>query len=162
MTGGRGRKEQLLEPIVYYPHENFQESDEEPESPFEMNDWPAMIGKNAILAIPVDVEESIGNMVRTLLKDKDFLDLVKTAVNTKVEETLSPKPTTGSIVYEEIKGREEIEKKYAGKFVAIDTKSKEVVGDGDTLEDALAKARSKTKSKNLYFRKVGKDYLFKV
>jgi hypothetical protein len=75
---------------------------------------------------------------------------------------LTPTNTRGSLVYDKLNKDLGLDEKYAGKVVAIEVITKKVVGVGDSVDDAYADSKSKTDSKNLYFKKVGKEYLFRL
>ena len=70
------------------------------------------------------------------------------------------KPTKADLVYEQYKA--ELEKRYFGKIVAIDTDLGEIVGVGDTILEAYEEAKKKTGKDKFDFRRVGFKYVFKV
>ena len=59
----------------------------------------------------------------------------------------------GEEVYEE--NREEWERRYLGKIVAIEVESRRLAGIGDTLEEAYEEAVKRFPGKKFYFRRVG-------
>lgn len=59
----------------------------------------------------------------------------------------------GEEVYEH--NKEELEKTYLGKIVAIEIESGTIAGIGRTLDEAYEKAVKKHPSEKFYFRKVG-------
>lgn len=67
------------------------------------------------------------------------------------------KPTEADRVYELF--REELEKEYFGKIVAVDTDSKQIVGMGDTLLEAYNNAKEKTGKDQFDFKRVGYKYI---
>ena len=58
--------------------------------------------------------------------------------------------------------REELEKKYFGKIVAVGTDSLEVVGVGDTILEAYNNAKEKTGKDKFDFRRIGYKYIYRV
>ena len=96
------------------------------------------------------------------MKNQDFLASVRAAVKEVVRTAFTPQKTRGMAVYDEVNEEQGLDMKFAGKVVAIEIDTKKVVGVGDSVEAAYADARGKTDSKKLYFKKVGKDYLFKL
>jgi len=70
----------------------------------------------------------------------------------------------GERIYEE--NREEWEKAFYGKIIAIETESEQMAGVGESVDDAYQKALKKYPGRRFYFRKVGKEksagYLFMV
>jgi hypothetical protein len=59
----------------------------------------------------------------------------------------------GEDVYSE--NKDEWEKAYFGKIIAIEVESKELAGIGETLDEAYEDALKKYPDKQFYFRKVG-------
>lgn len=68
--------------------------------------------------------------------------------------------TKADIIYE--KKKNELERKYFGKIVAIDTETEEIVGIGDTLLEAYEMAKKKTSKDKFSFRKVGYPYVYRL
>jgi hypothetical protein len=97
-----------------------------------------------------------------LFSNPAFLDRLHKEVKTTLRDLMAPKRTEGSLVYNELQKKLDLEAKYKNKFVAIDVKSKELVAEGNTLDEAYANALTNTKSRHLYFRKVGRPYLLRV
>jgi len=58
--------------------------------------------------------------------------------------------------------REELEKKYFGKIVAIDIDSLGVVGIGDTILEAYNNAKEQTGKDKFDFRRIGYKYIYRV
>lgn len=100
-------------------------------------------------------------LVEGLFADPEFNKQLRIEVKQVVTETLEPKPTRGSLVYKKLQKKLDLNQ-YQNQFVAIDVEKKELVATGQTLEEAAANARAKTKSTKLYFKHVGHDYLFRV
>jgi predicted nuclease with TOPRIM domain len=74
----------------------------------------------------------------------------------KISE-ISYKPSKTDSIYE--KHKEELEKDYLGKIVAIDLDSETIVGIGNTILEAYKDARKKTDKAKFSFKKVGSPYL---
>jgi len=53
--------------------------------------------------------------------------------------------------------RNELEKNYMGKVVAIDIEKEEIAGIGDDINDAYKAASKKSPNRPFYFRKVGEE-----
>jgi hypothetical protein len=70
------------------------------------------------------------------------------------------KPTLADKVYK--KYREELEDKYLGKIVAIDSKSEEIVGIGNSVLEAYKEAIKKSEEKRFSFRRVGCKYVHRI
>lgn len=79
-----------------------------------------------------------------------------------VEQISLPKKriTKAEQVYEKL--RSKLEKKSMGKIVAIDVNKADVVAIDDTIEEAYAKAITKSDKKRFYFRKVGQSQLSSI
>lgn len=97
-----------------------------------------------------------------LFRNPAFLDRFRKEVETTLRDLMAPKRTEGSLVYDELQRKLDLEAKYRNKFVAIDVQSKELVAEGNTLDEAYARALANSKSRHLYFRKVGRPYLLRV
>jgi hypothetical protein len=96
------------------------------------------------------------------LTSQEFEEQLRKQVQLAVDKALAPEPTRGSIVYDKLNKQNDIENKYMHKVVVIDVKTEQIVVVADTIQEAYEVARSKTKSRNLYYRRVGRDYLYRV
>ena len=70
----------------------------------------------------------------------------------------------GEQIYE--RNREEWEKTFPGKIIAIETESEQMAGIGENVDDAYREALKKYPGRQFYFRRVGEEraagYLFTV
>lgn len=62
-------------------------------------------------------------------------------------------PTEADLVYE--REKEELERRYFGKIVAIDVDSKAIVGVGDSILEAYREAKKKTSKNKFAYKRVG-------
>ena len=58
--------------------------------------------------------------------------------------------------------QENLESKYMGKIVAIDSKSEKIAGIGDSILEAYEEAKKKSTQKQFTFRRVGCNYINRV
>ena len=136
---------------------------EDPRIPLpEDGDWRSKFRSNAVNESLREPHPIPLMSVADLFENRDFVGKLQKEVTIAVQNLFSPKPTEGSLVYQKLLKNLDIENTFKDKYIAIDVKNEEIIGTGDTLEEAYADARSKSKSRNLYFRKVGQNYLFRV
>lgn len=102
------------------------------------------------------------DFVTFLLGNQEFVEQLQKQVQVAVDKVLSLEPTRGSVVYDKLNKQMNLEGRFMHKFVVIDVKSEKLVAVADTIQQAYQTARAKSKSRNLYFRKIGRDYLFRA
>ena len=98
----------------------------------------------------------------SLLENKEFVSLLRKKVEETVNKMFSPKETKGFIVYKDLDHDLKLNENYKNQVVVIDTETREFITAAPTIEGAFKRAKEKTDSKNLYFKKVGQDALFRV
>jgi hypothetical protein len=69
-------------------------------------------------------------------------------------------PTKADAIYESL--REDLESKYLGKIVAIDSKAKKVAGIGNSMIEAYENALQNSTEKQFSFKKVGSNYISRI
>lgn len=101
-------------------------------------------------------------VIKALLSYPEFTKFLEFKVEQLVAESLAPKPTPGSLVYNTLDKKMNFLRDYRNQFVVIDVEKRELIASGKTLEEAMDNARAKTDSMNLYVKHVGHDYLFRA
>lgn len=134
-----------------------------------IGDWAAPLTGQWKKALEKHMSEPETNarLPEQLFNDEGFLERFHKEVEATVEAKLQNRfpqslRTQGSLVYDELQKKLDLETNYKNKFVAIDTKSKQLIAEGSTLEEVYTNAFGKTKSRHLYFRKVGRSYLLRA
>jgi hypothetical protein len=96
----------------------------------------------------------------TLEERVEYLEREIRRLKEKLQEKHSKKLTKADLIYEKYK--EELEKKYFGKIVAIDVDSGTIVGIGDSILEAYEEARKKSKKRKFSYKKVGYPFVCKL
>jgi len=84
---------------------------------------------------------------------------VKAELNVLSKQRRPAVMTSAEAVYAKLRPQLE---SLRGKYVAIDKEIGQVVGVGDTIDEARQQAIDKTGKKQFYFRRVGQRYLFRL
>jgi hypothetical protein len=125
--------------------------------------WKGTFASTLTRTLEIEPKELFSKEVlRDFMRSSQFVKQLQKQVELALDNALSSEPTRGSVVYDELNKQMHLEEQFMHKVVAVDVKSEKLVAVGDTVEEAYEKARSKTKSRNLYFRRVGRDYLLRV
>lgn len=121
------------------------------------------------ISIPSPADVAFGDLMGLMLRqkpeeqppqDREIQRLKARIARLESKMTTRPVTTRGSRVYEKL--RSSLEPEFLGKVVAIDTDREQVIGVGDTIEEAYSQASAKEAGKQFYFRRVGKRYLERV
>lgn len=103
------------------------------------------------LVTPVEEEDPILKRMEWLEREVEKL---------KTKEKVKTLPSKADLVY--LIFKDELEKEHYGKIVAIDVKSKKIVGLGSSILEAYQKAKEKTGRKQFSYRRIGFPFVHKL
>jgi hypothetical protein len=142
-----------------------------------MSDYDLAKEEPITIIVPTDPQKQLEaiyqltlNIWESTLENKDELQVIKEELNrlrdrlAELEKStvkeLEVERTEVDAVYE--LHRADLERKYFGRIVAIDTDTKSIVGIGDSILEAFKKAERKTRKDCFDYKRVGFDYIYDI